>query len=106
MTPERRRHIRVPGPIAGRIESKHARIELRDLGEGGCFIQWTSEAPKPREQFELTIEPEGETGITVTVETVYAHPGMGFGVLFLRTSGETYAKVERLVEKLRQRTEG
>jgi hypothetical protein len=104
MTPERRRHIRVPGPFAGRIESKHARIELRDLGEGGCFIHWTSEAPKPREQFELTIEPEGETSIIVTVETVYAHPGIGFGVLFRHTSDDAYAKVERLVERLRQRT--
>jgi len=101
---ERRRDIRVPGPISGRIESKQAQIDLRDLSEGGCFINWKGDALKPGEQLELTLEPEGETSIIVSAETVYVHRGEGFGVLFTPLSEDTYVKLERLLAKLRRQT--
>jgi len=105
-TRERRRYIRVPGPLGGRIESKQiqAPIALRDLSEGGCFVNWSGDPPKAGERFDLVLESESDGRITVSAEAIYAHRGEGFGVLFTEVSDDTYAKLERLVAKLRRET--
>jgi hypothetical protein len=99
---ERRRHIRIPGPLtAARVGDDEAPVQIVDLSEGGCFIESGDGHPELGRPIELKISfPSGHT-VVVQGETLYARPG-GYAVLFNRMSKATYLELERAVASVRK----
>jgi hypothetical protein len=99
---ERRRHIRIPGPLtASRVGYDEAVIKIVDLSEGGCFIESADGHPELGRPIDLKISfPSGHT-VVVQGETLYARPG-GYAVLFNRMSKATYLQLEHAVASVRR----
>jgi len=99
---ERRRHIRIPGPlVALRVGDAEGPVQIVNLSEGGCFIESAEGHPEIGHPIELKIVFPNGHSIVVQGETLYARPG-GYAVLFNRMSKATYVELEHAVAGIRK----
>ena len=84
MKPERRRHIRVPGPFSGTLRAGkwHAPVRILDLSEGGCYIEGPSHLPSSDTPLTVEIALTGTVTVRVTGSTLFRRPGGGCAILF------------------------
>jgi hypothetical protein len=102
-TDDRRLHDRVCGPFDGlRLGALETPVRIFDLSEGGCFIN-SMHDQQVGIQVMIKIDLPYEGWITVKLETLYRKPGFGFAARFVEISDETAERLERALQKLRDR---
>jgi hypothetical protein len=99
---ERRRYVRVNGPFDGlRLGALETPVVIRDLSEGGCFVDSLVDA-KPGRQLSIGVLVPGEDWITATGEVVRGQPGFGFALRFVDPPEATRATLARIVAARRK----
>jgi hypothetical protein len=94
---DRRRHVRVAGPLEGRrFGAIDTPILIRNISEGGCFVSSLVDVEGGRDLTLGIPVPDGEW-ITVRGEVVHGQPGFGFAIRFMEISQGTRASLARLV---------
>jgi hypothetical protein len=94
---DRRQHVRICGPFDGlRLGAIETPITIRDLSEGGCFVDSLVEAKAGR-RLSIGLLVPGEDWITTTGEVVRGQPEFGFAIRFVGLPDETRARLARVV---------
>src|SRR5687768_8595658 len=98
--PNRREHLRIPGPFDGRrVSALETPVRIYDLSEGGCFIHSLHEQ-QPGVAFALEIDLPYEGWVKVKAETLYRKPEFGYAVRFIEMAEETSTRLRRCLERL------
>jgi hypothetical protein len=95
---EKRKHNRLPLPIAVLWEGAMGRREARtaDISEAGCFVDTIGQAGVGEIlRFTLGL-PTGE--LRIQGEVVYEIPSLGFGVRFTDISDDDQKRLEELIK--------
>jgi hypothetical protein len=94
---ERRQHLRVYGPFDGlRLGAIETPVTIRDLSEGGCFVDSLIDA-NPGRRLSIGLLVPGEDWITTTGEVVRGEPDFGFAVRFVDMPDHVRSRVARVV---------
>jgi hypothetical protein len=94
---ERRQHLRVSGPFDGlRLGAIETPVTIRDLSEGGCFVDSVIDA-NPGRRLSIGVLVPGEDWITTTGEVVRGEPDFGFAVRFVDMPDHVRSRVARVV---------
>jgi hypothetical protein len=94
---DRRRHVRVAGPLEGRrLGAIDTPVLIQNISEGGCFVSSLVDVEGERELTLGIAVPDGEW-ITARGEVVHGQPGFGFAIRFVEISEGTRASLARLV---------
>jgi hypothetical protein len=98
VTHEKRKHERLPLPIAVLWEGAMGKREARtaDISESGCFIDTIGQAAVGETiRFTLCL-PAGD--MKMQGEVVYEIPSLGFGLRFSSISDEDQKRLEELLK--------
>lgn len=93
--PERRQHVRVPGPFEGHWRGGSGATECRisDVSLGGCFVE-TVLQPGVGEETDVFIDFGSGHTMTLSGKVVYAEYGVGFAVEFQALTAEETAALK------------
>jgi hypothetical protein len=94
---DRRQHLRVYGPFDGlRLGAIETPVTIRDLSEGGCFVDSLIDT-QPGRRLSIGLLVPGEDWITTTGEVVRGQPDFGFAVRFVDMPEDVRKRVARVV---------
>lgn len=103
MNPERRRHVRIPGPFhaAAHLPGGDVPVRILNLSEGGCYIEG-AHLPAEGGPVELTISFPSGSSIVLSGETLLNRSD-GCAVLFDDPSATVLARFGRIMNDLREK---
>jgi PilZ domain-containing protein len=94
---DRRQHLRVDGPFDGlRLGAIETPVIIRDLSEGGCFVDSLIDA-SPGRRLSIGLLVPGEDWITTTGEVIRGQQDFGFAVRFVNMPDDVRRRVARIV---------
>lgn len=101
MTEERRRHERISHPFEGSWTgaSGAAPCRIGDISLSGCFVH-SRAIPAVGEATTVTVEI-GSHRFGFQGHVIYAEPGMGFGVEFVKITDSEFDLLSKLLAAIR-----